>query len=105
MVQKRDVQAFNVQNGTVTTAVGGNTAMAQNDSMAANTAMIQEVLKRMGIQGRITLDSAKTAYREDRAGSPEKKQAFCNCGMQPGRKSGCGSCDGWIFSCKLSRWL
>ena len=48
-----------VQNGTVTTAVGGNTAMAQNDSMAANTAMIQEVLKRMGIQGRITLDSAK----------------------------------------------
>ena len=49
MVQKRDVQAFDVQNGTVTTAVGGNTAMAQNDSMAANTAMIQEVLKRMGI--------------------------------------------------------
>ena len=59
MVQKRDVQAFDVQNGTVTTAVGGNTAMAQNDSIAANTAMIQEVLKRMGIQGRITLDSAK----------------------------------------------
>ena len=59
MVQKRDVQAFDVQNGTVTTAAGGNTAMAQNDSMAANTAMIQEVLKRMGIQGRITLDSAK----------------------------------------------
>ena len=61
MVQKkkRNVQAFDVQNGTVTTAVGGNTAMAQNDSMAANTAMIQEVLKRMGIQGRITLDSAK----------------------------------------------
>ena len=41
------------------TTAGGNTAMAQNDSMAANTAMIQEVLKRMGIQGRITLDSAK----------------------------------------------
>ena len=61
MVQKkkRNVQTFNAQNGTVTTAVGGNTAMAQNDSMAANTAMIQEVLKRMGIQGRITLDSAK----------------------------------------------
>lgn len=61
MVQKkkRNVQTFNAQNGTVTTAVGGNTAMAQNDSIAANTAMIQEVLKRMGIQGRITLDSAK----------------------------------------------
>ena len=59
MVQKSAVQAFNVQNGTVTTTAGGNTAMAQNDSMAANTAMIQEVLKRMGIQGRITLDSAK----------------------------------------------
>lgn len=59
MVRKRDVQAFDVQNGTVTTAAGGNTAMAQNDSIAANTAMIQEVLKRMGIQGRITLDSAK----------------------------------------------
>ena len=59
MVRKRDVQAFDVQNGTVTTAAGGNTEMAQNDSIAANTAMIQEVLKRMGIQGRITLDSAK----------------------------------------------
>ena len=44
---------------TMTTTAGGNTAMAQNDSMAVNTAMIQEVLKRMGIQGRITLDSAK----------------------------------------------
>lgn len=59
MVQKSAVQAFNAQNGTVTTTAGGNTAMAQNDGMAANTAMIQEVLKRMGIQGRITLDSAK----------------------------------------------
>ena len=59
MVKKSAVQAFNAQTGTVTTTAGGNTAMAQNDSMAANTAMIQEVLKRMGIQGRITLDSAK----------------------------------------------
>ena len=59
LAQKNDVQAFNVQEKTVTTTAGGNTAMAQNDSMAANTAMIQEVLKRMGIQGRITLDSAK----------------------------------------------
>ena len=58
LAQKNDVQAFNVQDKTVTTTAGGNTAMAQNDSMAANTAMIQEVLKRMGIQGRITLDSA-----------------------------------------------
>ncbi len=40
-------------------APGGSTAMAQNDGMEANTAMIQEVLRRMGIQGRITLDSAK----------------------------------------------
>lgn len=59
LAQKNDVQAFNVQDKTVTTTAGGNTAMAQNDSMAANTAMLQEVLKRMGIQGRITLDSAK----------------------------------------------
>lgn len=59
LAQKNDVQAFNVQDKTVTTTAGGSTAMAQNDSMAANTAMIQEVLKRMGIQGRITLDSAK----------------------------------------------
>ena len=59
-VQKNHVQALDVQNETVTTT-GGNTAMAQNDSNseAVNTAMIQEVLKRMGIQGRITLDSAK----------------------------------------------
>ena len=47
LAQKNDVQAFNVQDKTVTTTAGGNTAMAQNDSMAANTAMIQEVLKRM----------------------------------------------------------
>nr|WP_296050053.1 cob(I)yrinic acid a,c-diamide adenosyltransferase [uncultured Blautia sp.] len=59
MVQKNDIQASVMQNGTVTTTAGGNTAMAQNDSMAVNTVMIQEVLKRMGIQGRITLDSAK----------------------------------------------
>ena len=59
LAQKNDVQAFNVQDKTVTTTAGGNTAMAQNDSMAANTAMIQDVLKRLGIQGRITLESAK----------------------------------------------
>ena len=54
------MQAQNTQeNVSAMTTAGGNTAMAQNDSMAANTAMIQEVLKRMGIQGRITLDSAK----------------------------------------------
>ena len=54
------MQAQNTQeNVSAVTTAGGNTAMAQNDNMAANTAMIQEVLKRMGIQGRITLDSAK----------------------------------------------
>ena len=54
------MQAQNTQeNVSAVTTAGGHTAMAQNDSMAANTAMIQEVLKRMGIQGRITLDSAK----------------------------------------------
>ena len=54
------MQAQNTQeNVSAMTTAGGNTAMAQNDSMVANTAMIQEVLKRMGIQGRITLDSAK----------------------------------------------
>lgn len=54
------MQAQNTQEiVSVVTTAGGNTAMAQNDSMAASTAMIQEVLKRMGIQGRITLDSAK----------------------------------------------
>ena len=54
------MQAQNTQeNVSAVTTAGGNTAMAQNDSMAVNTAMIQEVLKRMGIQGRITLDSAK----------------------------------------------
>ena len=54
------MQAQNTQeNVSAVTTAGGNTAMAQNDSMAANTAMIQEVLKRMGIQGLIKLDSAK----------------------------------------------
>ncbi len=53
------VQAAQGNMANMTATAGGNTAMAQNDSMAVNTAMIQEVLKRMGIQGRITLDSAK----------------------------------------------
>ena len=54
------VQQENVpEQQAVTATAGGSTAMAQNDSMAVNTAMIQEVLRRMGIQGRITLDSAK----------------------------------------------
>lgn len=53
------VQAAQGNMANMATTAGGNTAMAQNDSMAVNTAMIQEVLKRMGIQGRITLDSAK----------------------------------------------
>ena len=34
MVKSDDVQAFDVQNGTVTTAVREPLAMAQNDSMA-----------------------------------------------------------------------
>ena len=42
------MQAQNTQeNVSAVTTAGGNTAMAQNDSMAANTAMIQEVLKRL----------------------------------------------------------
>ena len=33
--------------------------MAENQGTQPSEAVIQEVLKRMGIQGRITLDSAK----------------------------------------------
>ena len=48
----------------MTSSDGGKTAaMPDNKNGAAdesvNEAVIQEVLKRMGIQGRITLDSAK----------------------------------------------
>ncbi len=105
MVQKRDVQAFDVQNGTVTTAVGGNTAMAQNDSISSKHGDDPGSAEAYGYPGSYHIGFCQEAYREDRAGSFEKKQAFCNCGMQPGWKSGCGSCDGWIFSCKLLRWL
>ncbi len=75
--------------------------MAQNDSIAANTAMIQEVLKRMGIQGRITLDSAKRLIEKIEQEALRRNKPSVIASMQPGWKSGCGSCDGWIFSCKL----
>ena len=74
--------------------------MAQNDSMAANTAMIQEVLKRMGIQGRITLDSAKRLIEriEQEALRRNKPSVIAVCSPDGIRLR---SCDGWIFSCKL----
>ena len=58
-----------------------------------NEAVIQEVLKRMGIQSRITLDTAKKLI--DRL----EQEAVRS--LQSGRKSGCSSCDGWSVPCKL----
>lgn len=61
---------------------GGNMAMAQNGNTAVSTAMIQEVLRRMGIQGRITLDSAKRLIEkiEEEAQRRNKPSVIAVCG-------------------------
>lgn len=54
----------------------------QNQTGAVNEAVIQEVLKRMGIQGRITLASAKRLIEkiEQEAERRGKKAVIAVCG-------------------------
>ena len=66
-----------------------------------NEAVIQEVLKRMGIQSRITLDTAKKLIERLEQEAVRRGAACGNRGLQSGRKSGCGPCDGWSIPCKL----
>lgn len=67
---------------TQNSSTGGNTAMEQNGNTSINEAMIQEVLKRMGIQGRITLDSAKRLIEkiEEEAHRRNKPSVIAICG-------------------------
>lgn len=57
-------------------------AMTENQNGTASEAVIQEVLKRMGIQGKITLDSAKRLIEkiEQEANRQGKKAVIAICG-------------------------
>lgn len=63
-------------------ALRGAAAMEQSREAAADEAVIQEVLKRMGIQGRITLESAKRLIEkiEQEANRRGKKAVIAICG-------------------------
>lgn len=64
------------------TETGKVTGMENSQNVAVNEAVIQEVLKRMGIQGRITLDSAKRLINkiEEEANRRGKKAVIAICG-------------------------
>lgn len=64
------------------TETGKVTGMENSQNGAVNEAVIQEVLKRMGIQGRITLDSAKRLINkiEEEADRRGKKAVIAICG-------------------------
>lgn len=64
------------------TETGKVTGMENSQNGAVNEAVIQEVLKRMGIQGRITLDSAKRLINkiEEEANRRGKKAVIAICG-------------------------
>lgn len=59
-------------------------SMEQNQNPAASEAVIQEVLKRMGVQGRITLDSAKRLIEkiEEEAKRRGKNAVIAVCGPE-----------------------
>lgn len=61
---------------------GRGAGMEENQNGAVNEAVIQEVLKRMGIQGKITLDSAKRLIGriEEEAARRGKKAVIAVCG-------------------------
>jgi uncharacterized protein GlcG (DUF336 family) len=64
------------------TAKGKASEMGQNTAGAASEAVIQEVLKRMGVQGKITLDAAKRLIEkiEEEAKRRGKKAVIAVCG-------------------------
>ena len=73
---------------------------AENQGTQSSEAVIQEVLKRMGIQGRITLDSAKRLIekieKKQNAGAKSSDRS-----LRTGGKSHCSSRNGRRFSGKL----
>lgn len=71
-----------VQKSSDPTETGKVTGMENSQNGAVNEAVIQEVLKRMGIQGRITLDSAKRLINkiEEEANRRGKKAVIAICG-------------------------
>lgn len=76
-------QGGNVENSGKTVNFGGKEekSMAENQT---SEAVIQEVLKRMGVQGRITLDSAKRLIEkiEEEAKRRGKKAVIAVCGPE-----------------------
>ena len=70
------------EGGTTSAEAERTTVMAENQKGAVSEAVIQEVLKKMGIQGRITLDSAKRLIEkiEQEALRRGKKAVIAVCG-------------------------
>ena len=81
-----------VQNQEESRPSGGKEAepVAAVQTTATSEAVIQEVLKRMGIQGRIT-----------RTGSSASWQESGDRGLRPGWKSNRSPCHGWSIPCKF----
>ena len=73
----------------------------QNQTGAVNEAVIQEVLKRMGIRGKDYTCQCQASDREDRTGSRTSRQEGCYCSLWTGWKSDRCPCNGWSVSCKL----
>lgn len=68
--------------GTAASGAGKVAAMGENQNGAVSEAVIQEVLKRMGIQGRITLDASKRLIEriEEEAKRRGKQAVIAVCG-------------------------
>lgn len=79
MTEKVDKSASEAANGGKE-----EKSMEQNQNPVASEAVIQEVLKRMGVQGRITLDSAKRLIEkiEEEAKRRGKKAVIAICGPE-----------------------
>ena len=70
--------------GVISAGAERTAGMAENQSGAVNEAVIQDILKKMGIQGRITLDSAKRLIEkiEQEALRRGKKAVIAVCGPE-----------------------
>lgn len=80
--QKKAAQAGATAMQRATLDTGKAAVMGENQNGAVNEAVIQEVLKRMGIQGKITLDCAKRLIEkiEEEANRRGKKAVIAVCG-------------------------
>lgn len=78
----RNTEAASAAGQAQASETGKVTSMGENQNGTASEAVIQEVLKRMGIQGRITLTSAKKLIEkiEEEANRRGKKAVIAICG-------------------------